>query len=229
MAVMALLRPVVPIFRSSHRWELTALSLFPRINLAVGPILQQSRSSEAGARRVGMEFRNNVKTRVGQSIHNRHTGAVEAAELRRVTTAKTNPDETVRARARSSEAPLERVFRRLIPGNNQIATRALIKEEDVKIVRRVVEETRRVERYGPTSMITRQDPVASRILASARGTETKLLAELAELKKTAPTIMQATPMAATAAQLTVEQLTEHVMRRIDDQIVARKERMGRVF
>ena len=228
-AVMQLLRPAIPVYRSSHRWELTAWSLFPRINLAVGPILQQSRrSNDANARKVSMEFRNSVKTTVEQLIQNRHVTAVERNDLR--VTAKKAVSAPVYSIAYSTEAPLDRVFRRLTPAGNQIATRALIKEESVKLVRRVVEETRRVERYNQTSMVTRQDPVASKVLESARGTETKLRAELAELKNSAPNIMHGTsPMAVAAAQFTVEQLTEHVMRRIDDQIVARKERMGRVF
>lgn len=229
-AVMQLLRPALPVYRSSHRWELTALSFFPRINLAVSPILQQSRrSSEAGTRTLSMEFRNSLKSRVEQLIQSRRVAPVETAELH-----SKNRAATVGVPAYSKNyppgAPLDRVFRRLTRADDQIATRALIKEESVKLVRRVVEETRRVERYGQTPMITRQDPVPGRIPASAKGTETKLLAELAELKKTTPNIAHgSSPMNAAAAQFTVEQLTEHVMRRIDDQIVARKERMGRVF
>lgn len=129
----------------------------------------------------------------------------------------------------SIKPPLHRVFRRLLTTGIQTEHLELITKESSKIARRVIEEKRRVDRYGPTSMVTKQDLAARKILESARGAETSLLEQLSEYK-TAPTIMHGkAPFAAPGNSLNIEQLTEQVMRRIDDQIVAHKERMGKVF
>ena len=176
------------------------------------------------------EFLTSFKSRVERLIQTSHIAAAKATEPGRVTAGKAIRTEAVPATAYSFNEPLQRVFRRLTPGDKPIASRALITQESVKIARRVVEETRRIERYGQTLMVTRQDAVERKILASAKGTETKLLSELAELKKTVPNIVHGrSPMTAAAAGFTIDQLTEQVMRRIDDQIVAHKERMGKMF
>ena len=239
-AVMQLLRPAIPIHRSSHRWELKAWSLFPRINLVVRPVLQQlvdKRSSRvagssarrsSGAFKLRKDFRKGVRTPPGLL----NSRAVIESEGFRAKPGETHgvrnlagPDAAL---PYSMRVPLNRVFRRLITPDIQTEHRKLITQESVKIARRVVEETRRVERYGPTSMITKQDETARNILKRARGSETKLQEQLTELSKTVPMHGRA-QLAAPIPGFTIEQLTEQVMRRIDDQIVAHKERMGKVF
>ncbi len=241
---MQLLRPAIPIYRSSHRWELHAWSLFPRINLVVRPVLQQlvdkksssvsgrpaSRSS--GTFRLRKDFLTGVSTPARGSLKGRAVVAqVEAISpgnakaMRNV--AEMNP---ALVNSDSMQAPLNRVFRRLISTDIQTEHRQLITKESLKVARRVVEETQRVERYGPTSMVTKQDAMAGKILDSARRSETKIQEQLTELSKTVPNMMHGrAELAAPISGLTIEQLTEQVMRRIDDQIVAHKERMGKVF
>src|SRR5215212_1274125 len=113
VAVMQLLRPAIPIYRSSHRWELTAWSLFPRINLAVGPILQQSRRATGGVtREMRQEFLTSFKSRVERLIQTSHIAAAKATEPGRVTAGKAIRTEAVPATAYSFNEPLQRVFRR---------------------------------------------------------------------------------------------------------------------
>lgn len=225
-AVMHLLRPAIPIHRSSHRWELHAWSLFPRINLVVRPILQQlahksssgdSGSSASSAFKLRKDLPAGVRTPAQWFLKSRNL--VEAAGPRA---------EHGKPQASPNLAPMQQVFRRLITPDIQTEPRQLITKESVKLARRVMAEAQRVERYGPTSMVTKQEAMARKNLESARGSETKLQEQLSELSKTE--IMHGkAPFAAPVNGLTIEQLTEHVMRRIDDQIVARKERMGKVF
>jgi hypothetical protein len=243
VAVMQLLRPAIPIYRTSHRWELKAWSLFPHINLVVRPILQQldakrsswlsgsTRSSSTSEAR--KDFLTGGRRAAEGSFEGRNAVAPESHELRasrgkapaRQSVAGQNP--ALGYSAFQMHIPLNRVFRRLTTTGYQTQHRSLI-TESVKVARRVIEETRRVEQSGQTSMVTRQD--ARKILESARGRETKPLEQLTELGKTAPNIMHGrAPFAAPVSDFTIDQLTEQVMRRIDDQIVAHKERMGKFF
>jgi hypothetical protein len=244
VAVMQLLRPAIPIYRSSHRWELKAWSLFPRINLVVRPILQQldakrsswlpgrsgRRSSSTSEAR--KDFLKVGRTAADGSLKSRNVIAGEAHELRAsrgkapATRSVAGQHPVLRYSTFPMQAPLNRVFRRFIAAEIQSEHLRLVTKESVKVARRVVEETRRVERSVPTSMATKQDQVARKILESARG-ETTLPGQLTEFGKTAPNIIHGS--GAPVPGFTIEQLTEQVMRRIDDQIVAHKERMGKVF
>ncbi len=240
MAVMELLRPAIPIHRSAHRWELKAWSLFPRINLVVRPILQHlnanrslsllnSRSRPGSASEFRKDSLTGVRTGAGMVLKSRNIVAGEVDDFT-ASTGKARSGLNLALPSYSMKPPLNRVFRRLLTAGIQTEHLELITKESIKTARRVVEETRRVEHYGPTSMVTKQDLTARKIVESARGAETKLLEQLSELNKTAPTIMHGrAPFATPVNGLNLEQLTEQVMRRIDDQIVAHKERMGKVF
>jgi len=240
-AVMQLLRPAIPIHRSSHRWVLHAWSLFPRINLVVLPVSQQlvdkrspsvpgssaQRSSGAFRSQKGVSTPAQGSLKSGAAVAEVEALRASPGNAQAMRVAEVNP---ALAYSDSMQAPLNRVFRRLISTDIQTEHRQLITKESLKVARRVVEETRRVERYGPTSMVTKQDAMAGKILDSARRSETKLQEQLTELSKTVPHIMHGrAPLATPISALTIEQLTEQVMRRIDDQILAHKERMGKVF
>lgn len=227
-AIMQLLRPAIPIHRSSHRWELHAWSLFPRINLVVRPALQHfadksskgdrgRASGSSSASKLRKDFLSGVRT--PSLLKSRNLLEADGLRAERGKT-DLNPSQ-------SMPAPLNRVFRRLLRPDIQKEYRHLITKESVKVARRVIAEAQRVERYGPTSMVTKQDAMTRRNLDNTRGSETNLQEQLT---KTLPDIMHGkAPFAAPVNGLTIEQLTEQVMRRIDDQIVAHKERMGKVF
>ena len=227
-AVMQLLRPAIPIHRSSHRWELNAWSLFPRINLVVRQMLQQLADKSASRNRERANGSNNAfklqkdflkGARTPESLKSRAvTGKPHAAP----NLAHLNLE------SKSTQAPLNRVFRRLLTPDIQLEHRQLITKESVKIAQRVIAEAQRVEGYGPTSMVTKHD--ARKTFERAQGSEAKFQEQLSELSKAVPDIMHGnSPFGAPVNGLTIEQLTEQVMRRIDDQIVAHKERMGKVF
>lgn len=234
-AVMQLLRRAIPMHRSSHRWELHAWSLFPRINLVVRPVLQQlaDKSSSGDRRRASgsssafklrKDFLTGVRTPAQGLLKPRNLAEADGLRAER---GKASPNLTDFNPAESTHAPLNRVFRRLLTPDLQTE---LITKESAKVARRVIAEAQRVERYGPTSMVTKQDAMARRSLEKTRGSETTLQEQLSALGGTVPDIMHGkAPFAAPVNSLTVEQLTEQVMRRIDDQIVAHKERMGKVF
>lgn len=241
-AVMQLLRPALPIHRSSHRWELHAWSLFPRINLVVRPVLQQladkSSSADQGrtsrsidAFKLRKDFLAGVRTPAQTLLKSRNLVEADGPRAERGKSQAlpnlTDPNPAL-GPSQSRHAPLNRVFRRLLTPDIQTEHRQLITKESVKIARRVIGEVQRVERYGPTSMVTKNE--GRKTFENARGSETKLQEQLNEISKAVPDIMHGkSPFVAPLNGLTIEQLTEQVMRRIDDQIVAHKERMGNVF
>jgi hypothetical protein len=225
-AIMQLLRPAIPIHRSSHRWELHAWSLFPRINLVVRPVLQHFADKGASGER-GTASRSSSAFKLRKDSL---TGVRAQGFLKRRNLVEANGLAELNPASESTHAPLNRVFRRLLTTDIQTEYHHLITKESVKVARRVIAEAKRVERYGPTAMVTKQDAIARRNLENTRGSETKLQEQLSELSKAVPDMMHGkAPFAATVNGLTIEQLTEQVMRRIDDQIVAHKERMGKVF
>lgn len=242
-AVMELLRPGIPIYRASHRWELKAWSLLPQINLVVRPMFQQlmgkraarlSRGLAPGTFELRRNFLTGANATIGPTLRSRNTGASGGYE--RLSRAphehyvNAGPSQDLQVFNRSFQEPLNRVFRRLSTTDMQTETHKLITKESVRVARRMVEETRRVERYGQTPMITRQDHTARRIQENTKGIETKLLEQLAELNKATPGVVQnSSQFGQPVGNLTIDQLTEQVMKKIDDQIVAHKERMGRVF
>jgi hypothetical protein len=238
-AVMRLLRPAIPIHRSSHLWQLKARSLFPRINLVVGPILQlfakrpaslagSQAPRSAGASELRRDFLSGVKTTAQRLWESGKVKAAESDELRAAQGMRRGPEQNrdVVQSDYSGPVPLRRVFRRLTTAPVQNENRKLMSKESVTLTRRVVEETRRIERYRQISMVTKQDQVARNLVASARAAETKILDQLSELDKTGPNLMTG---GGPVAGLSVDQLTEQIMRKIDQQIVAHKERMGKVF
>jgi len=131
----------------------------------------------------------------------------------------------------STQRPLSRVFRRLALREIEVLSRKLLTRESINITRRVFDERRRVESFVQTATVTRQEQISRKALEHTKEAERKLAEHLAELNKTratADTLYGMSPLSSPAA-FSIEQLTEQVIRRIDDQIVARKERMGTLF
>ena len=242
MAVMQLLRPAIPVFRSSHRWELKAWSLFPRINLAIGPILQQAhgrqfssllaRSAQSFTRNLGPQIRNDFLAATIERVFKSRPSA-KAREHGPSVAAMGKPTERLAGASSVSDnatasmpRPLNRVFLRLAGRDIQTADRYLIRKRSR--AQGVVEERRRIERYGPmSSMIARQDAASGKDLVTRA--EKELSERLTELNKGTAEMARLSPTAGAIAGFSIDQLTEQVMRRIDDHIVAQKERMGKMF
>jgi hypothetical protein len=217
--VMQLLRRSDPVYRSSHRWELKAWSLFPRINLAIRSILNES----------GVKSFSTPSSRTRSHLAARNEVRPVEPGISSMTVAERNSiPEFSRP---STQTPLTRVFRRLAVQEIETLSRKLLTRESLNITRRVFEDRRRIEHHVHTATVTRQDQVSRKVLEHTKEAERKLAEHLAELSKarvTADTVYGMPPLSSPAA-FNIEQLTEQVIRRIDDQIVAHKERMGTLF
>lgn len=219
VAVMQLLRRGDPVYLSSHRWELKAWSLFPRINLAIKSILNASGAKSFSPPLSGM--RSHLGARNEATPPEPGMSSLNAVD-------RNSSPEFSRL---SIQKPLTRVFRRLAVRDIETLTRKLLTTESVDITRRVFEATRRIEHSVQTATVTRQEQMSRKALEHTKEAERKLGEHLAELNKVramADTAYGMPPLSPSAA-FSIEQLTEQVIRRIDDQIVARKERMGTLF
>jgi hypothetical protein len=257
-AVMRLLHRANPIFQSSHRWELRALSLFPRINLAIRPILHQSSLKGSPVDRPFLLSRTreireprtlrhgDLQTAVDRFLKTQRRPG-ESSEVR------TNADPTqtasvMRSIAMSGELtgdrnfvpdhsnlagqrPLSRVFRRLARPEAETQGRTRLTKQMLETTRRVTEERRRIERYTFTTAAVRQEQVSRKILNQTMETQRKLEDQILSLSKgrgLSDNAQGSWPISA-SDDLSIQQLSEQVMRRIDDKIVAHKERMGTLF
>jgi hypothetical protein len=219
VAAMQLLRRNDLVYLSSHRWELKAWSLFPRINLAIRSILSESGAKSFSAPLSGMK--SDLGARDEATTLEPGISSLNLADRNSIS-------EFSRL---STQRPLSRVFRRLAGREIETRSRKLLTTESVDITRRVVESRRRVEHSVHTETVTRQEQISRKALEHTKEAERKLGEHLAELNKVrvmSDTAYGISPLSPPAA-FSVEQLTEQVIRRIDDQIVARKERMGTLF
>ena len=219
VSVMQLLRRGDSVYHSSHRWELKAWSLFPRINLAIRSILNESGrksfSTTLSRTRSHLTARNEAKP-AGPGI-----SSMDVAERKSI-------PEFSRL---LTETPLTRVFRRLAVREIETLSRKVITRESLDITRRIFEERRRIEHYVHTATVTRQEQISRKAFEHTKEAEKKLAEHLAELNKVRATVdtVYGMPPLSSPAAFNIEQLTEQVIRRIDDQIVAHKERMGTLF
>lgn len=231
--VMTLLRRTVPLYVSSHRWELKAWSIFPRINLAIDVrpqsfIFKSSPLSKVAQAQRMLQIdrdRFGVSRLVEKSLELQQT---------RIIRQERSDNETVIGRTVSgvfAQTALDRVFRRLVVRESETHTKGIVRQEALNIVRRVTEERRRIEERSETATVLRQQqPV------------TLSQEQMSELTGRSPNQSSATdrfgsnvrnadamPTPFMTPNLNLQQLTDHVIRQIDDRIIAHKERMGKLF
>ena len=219
VAVMQLLRRGDPVYRSSHRWDLKAWYLFPRLNLAIRSILNEAGAKGFSTPLSGMRSHLGVRSEATPEEPGR--SSVNVAK-RKSGFEFSQP---------STRTPLSRVFRRLAVREIETRSRKLLTKESLNITRRVFEDRRRIEHYIQTATVIRQEQISRKALEHTKEAERKLAAHVADLNKVrvmADTAYGMPPLSSPAA-FSIEQLTEQVIRRIDDQIVAHKERMGTLF
>jgi hypothetical protein len=235
---MRLLRQADPVFRSSHRWELKAWSLFPRINLAIRPVLHQSILKGAPAERtfhiLTSRTREARETREIQTERRRElrTSAdrLLTTQVRLADSFRSDGDRNFVPELSSRQTPLNRVFRRLAhEAENERRTQLTKQSRD--LTQRVVEERRRIERYAHPPAALRQEHGSRKILERTMEAQRKLEEQVASLSKGRGMgdNRQGTSTINAPDGFSIEQITEQVMRRIDDQIIAHKERMGTLF
>jgi hypothetical protein len=95
----------------------------------------------------------------------------------------------------------------------------------------VVEERRRFERYAHPTPALRQEQGSRKILERTMEAQRKLEEQVASLSKGRGMGDNRQGISTINAPdgFSIQQITEQVMRRIDDKIIAHKERMGTLF
>jgi hypothetical protein len=127
------------------------------------------------------------------------------------------------------DSPLKRVFKRLHQGQDVVFInqhRRVVVEDAEGITKRFVQKTQRVEEYitkVPT-LISRQ-PQVSVPQRSSPGIKQQVMEPDSSVHKKAPFEMQNTQA---IPAMTIDNLTDQVIRQIDKRIIARRERMGKI-
>ena len=232
-AVMTLLRRTVPIYFSSHRWELKAWSLFPRINLAIDV------RPQSFVFKTSLLSRTAKAQRAQQIDHREVTRLVEKSlvveKVRSNNTEKTVAREVVTpsiltVSAVSRGRALDRVFRRLMIQEHETRTSGIIRKEALNIVHRVIEERRRVEERRQMPTVLRQQRPASLSQEQMNELTGRSTNQATALDRFGGNMTNANAMPPAAMpNINLQQLTDHVIRQIDDRIIAHKERMGKLY
>jgi len=239
---MTLLRRTVPLYFTSHRWEQKAWVIFPRINLAIDVrpqsfIFKASPLSKAAqAQRIvqvnndrfevkrlvekSLEMQQARSVRQERSDNLKPTGRTER-EIVVVTPSILNVSDL------SGQRALDRVFRRLVVRDSETHVKGIVRQEALNIVRRVTEERRRVEERSETSTVLRQQRPVTLSQEQMNELTGRSTNQANALDRFGSNVRNADVMP--TPNLNLQQLTDHVIRQIDDRIIAHKERMGKLF
>ncbi len=245
-AMMKFLRLATPIYLSSHRWELRAWSLIPQIKLAIAPVLRElglkistqnenaSRDETFAARDVGAHLnlavlngRRPSDTRAANDELGSLTESIGAFVKQRIGT-KNRAGIDSETQGYSGVLPLERIFRRVEP-HNQSLGRDLLNSESRRLARRVTGRASRFEQYeyGPT-VVRRQASSLKKSNADDDATNSDpRQTSISGWRTARPT--PGSQFNLLPPDYSIEQLTEQVIKRIDDRVIAHKERMGKLF
>jgi hypothetical protein len=242
MLAMTLALPPAPLFLHSQRWEHHAWNIFPQIKLAIAPLLRETAWKVFPAPLTGTTMKHFLKgdrsKEEAGSTGQRDAAAIASERPLMTFTERTQTPSSARESLAEREhgfeqtrvdwLPLSRVFRRL--ESQQTPTTSmqnLLVEESVQLANRVADQRRRIEQaVGQASVVQKQ----RKEVAVAEMTD-----ELAKSSLSAAGRAQglaspgSNPQGWSSPAVNIMELTEQVMRQIDSQIVARKERMGKPF
>lgn len=244
--VMTLLHRTVPLYFNSHRWELKAWSIFPRINLAIDVRPQSFTfktsplSRAAQARRI-LQINNDrfeVKRLVEKSLELQQARRIQYERSDSGTATGRTERETIVVTPSilnvadvSGLRALDRVFRRLVVRESETHMKGIVRTEALNLVRRVTDEYRRVEERTQTATVLRQQRAVSlnqEQMNEITGRSTNQASSLDRFGNSMRNA-DAMPPSFMTPNLNLQQLTDHVIRQIDDRIIAHKERMGKLF
>jgi hypothetical protein len=209
---LTFLHPATNLLLSCGRWSRAAATIAPQINLSIGLILrslQQAGGDESASWRK-MEW--------------------QVEGVKQIESLAADPQASVvKQQINTWQRPLQRVFARAmveVAGETAPLSRArhetLLVERSLQIVRRVVDERRRVEEQARRTLVAREQRNVSRPTAAAA--QETLMQSPRGLRVGAQGMMQTT-----APPIDIEQLTDRVVSNIDSRIIAHRERMGRLF
>jgi hypothetical protein len=232
-AAMTWVTPGTGLSQRCQRWERVVWSLHPRIDLAIGPILQQFWREEAAwllpAPAHGAA-RSQPASAAETVILESRSAQGEARESRPQAGVTAGPAALAAQGPHAGwDLPLDRVFARVDTDEKRMGIdpksamtvshtgrQVLLLREAVQVLRQSAESRLRVEEAPRLSLVTRQ-PVD---LAPPVTTAAERKAEHAEWGER----ISASPI---APAFDIEQLTEQVVRQIDGRLVAHRERLGR--
>ena len=227
--VMTLLEPLRMAVSISQRRENFSLSVFPRIRISIGPILQQLgreesqslfqkssltvlgnhqalRSEPGPARFVSFQYNKNQAATVSSTTRNlTESNSVKRSELTELL-----------------HSPVARLFARTQRSDHAVTwlKKLLVQNESRTIAERVVQEHSRVEHRRQRELVIRKQTAAAAVTqAQPMSLEQQLASERTHTRSWPDK----------PPQINVEQLTEQVIRKIDHRITAYRERLGRSF
>lgn len=229
--VMTLLRRAVPLYFSSHRWEQKAWAIFPRINLAIDArsqafVFKTSFLSQAAKAQRALQIdrqQTEVTRLVEKSLESQRARSIRETTV--VTPSVLNVTEVSERRA------LDRVFRRLVVRKSETHLKGIVRTEALNIVRRVTDEHRRVEERSETATVLRQQRPVSLNEEQMNELTGRSQTPGSAVDRFGSTVRNADAMPTPfmTPNMNLQQLTDHVIRQIDDRIIAHKERMGKLF
>jgi hypothetical protein len=233
--VMTLLEPLRLSFSITQRRENFALSLFPRIRISVGAILQQLGREEFhslfqntsnsypvrmlrdGHTPVSLKFAaySSHKNELTENTHN-HTSNTRSENLS-FTEQKYLPRQFF-------QSPVARLFERLQREHHGVVLlkSLLVQHDSGSTVERVVREHSRVEQRTRSDLVIRQQNVPA--TAAAKEQQSLTLEKQIMSTRTHTHSWPEKP-----PEINVDQLTEQVIRKLDHRITAYRERLGRAF
>lgn len=232
LLVMTLLEPLRMAVSISQRRQNFSLSVFPRIRISIEPILQQ-----LGREEFQSLYQNSSLTAVG----NYQTWRSESRPARFVSFIyNTNQTATVSNSATQNflesnsvtnqrheltellHSPVARLFARTQRRYHAVTwlKKLLVQNESQTIAERVVQEYTRVEHHRHRELVIRKQ--------SAPAAVTQVQQSALE-QQFAPERAHTRFWPEKPPEINVEQLTEQVIRKIDNRITAYRERLGRSF
>jgi hypothetical protein len=222
--VMTLLRRSLPLYFSSHRWELKAWSVFPRIKLAID------------VRPQPFGLRTSLFSQARPQVDRQHDREVMRFVERTDNKTAMGSEAIVVAPSLSvsdlyGRRALDRVFLRLNSHDSEVRSKKILSAEALHIVHRITDERRRVEDRRETPAVLRRRRPASLSQEQMNEIVEKSANQVSALDRYGSNIRNADamPMPFATPNFNLQQLTDHVIRQIDDRIIAHKERMGKLF
>ena len=230
--VMTLLEPLRMAVSISQRRENFSLSVFPRIRISIGPILQQLgreefqsllqkssltavgnhqalRSEPGPARFVSFIYNTNQNATVSNGATRNFSESNAVTDQRRELTELLH-------------SPVARLFARTQRSDQAVTwlKKLLVQNESKTIAERVVQEYSRVEHRRHRELVIRKQTAPAAVThAQPSALEQQFAPERAHNR-----FWPEKP-----PEINVEQLTEQVIRKIDNRITAYRERLGRSF
>jgi hypothetical protein len=226
--------PPSPVIVERTRWEMFTASLAPRIELSIDAVLhrwivdeRRYSSVDAGRRHL------HTREMVVQSSETPRTSLAASGDQAAKTGAVTLGLQSVEAAAPISRA----VYRAIEETANEPRSRTLVLDEVRSIHLRIMEERQRIEvrpqivwQEARTSIAVavQAEVAATREASRATGNGNGHRPGNGAFDVPLSTLSAPSPIPGQPAAVNIDQVTEQVIRRLDDRLIAHRERMGKL-